>query len=72
MREKLFLFALVLGLAACDNSSKVEIKADSLKQRLDTSLGKLKDSVKTKGERTLETVKEKIEELKNKKDTTNK
>ncbi len=59
---------VVWGLAACANSAKSESKADSLKQELDTSLGKIKDSVKAKGERTLEAVKEKLRSVKVKMD----
>ena len=69
MKKSVWLVMMVLGLTACDNSVKVEVKTDSLKQKLDTSLGKIKDSVKAKGERTLEAVKEKLDSLGNKKDT---
>ena len=69
MKKCVWLVMMVWGLVACDNNVKVEVKTDSLKQELDTSLGKIKDSVKAKGERTLDAVKEKLEGLGNKKDT---
>jgi hypothetical protein len=69
MKRKVWLVMMVLGLAACSNNGKIEIKTDSLKQELDTSLGKIKDSVKAKGERTLDAVKEKLDGLGNKKDS---
>ncbi|WP_121354903.1 hypothetical protein [Flavisolibacter nicotianae] len=69
MKQCVLFSLLVLSLAACDNSAKVESKADSLKQELDTSLGKIKDSVKAKGERTLDAVKAKIDDLRSVKDS---
>ena len=54
MKRWLF-FTVVVGLLACDNNAKVEAQADSL--------GKIKDSVKAKGERTLKDVKDKISDL---------
>lgn len=69
MKKAFWLAGLFLALASCDNSGRVEGKADSLKNELDTSLGKIKDSVKAKGERTLDAVKEKLDELGEKKDT---
>lgn len=69
MKKWLPLLLVVFSLTACDNSAKVEAKADSLKQELDTSLGKIKDSAKAKGERTLDAVKEKLDELRMKKDS---
>jgi len=69
MKQCFLLSLLVLSLAACDNNAKVESKADSLKQELDTSLGKIKDSVKAKGERTLDAVKAKIDDLRSAKDS---
>ena len=69
MKKTIWLAVVVLGLTACDNNGKIEIKTDSLKQELDTSLGKIKDSVKAKGERTLDAVKEKLDDLGKKKDT---
>lgn len=58
------------GLVACNNNGISAKRADSLKQELDTSFEKIKDSVKAKGERTLESVKEKLEDLNNKRDST--
>lgn len=69
MKKSVWLAMMVLGLAACGNSGRVEVKTDSLKLELDTSLGKVKDSVKAKGERTLEAVKAKLDSLGNKKET---
>jgi hypothetical protein len=68
MKRWLVLF-FAFSLVACDNNAKVEAKADSLKQELDTSFGKIKDSVKAKGERTLDAVKGKLDELRTKKDS---
>ena len=69
MKRTVWLVMVVLGFAACDNSGRVEARGDSLKRELDTSLGKIKDSVKAKGERTLDAVKEKLDGLGKKKDT---
>jgi hypothetical protein len=68
MKRWLVLF-FAFSLVACDNNAKVEAKADSLKQELDTSFGKIKDSVKAKGERTLDAVKGKLDDLRTKKDS---
>lgn len=59
-----FLFLVAVGLFSCNNDVRVEIKTDSLKKSLDTSLEKIKDSVKAKGERTLDNVTDKIKSLK--------
>ena len=69
MKRCVLVLLVAVHLLACDNSARVESKADSLKQELDTSLGKIKDSVKAKGERTLDAVKEKIDDLRNRKDS---
>jgi len=69
MKKSGWLLMVMLGLVACNNNAKLEIRTDSLKQELDTTLGKVKDSVKAKGERTLDAVKEKLDALGNKKDT---
>ena len=57
------LAVLIFGLLACDNSVKVEVRTDSLKQKLDTSLEQIKDSAKAKGDRTLEKLKQKVNDL---------
>lgn len=69
MKKCVLVLLVAVSLVACDNSARVESKADSLKQELDTSLGKIKDSVKAKGERTLDAVKEKIDDLRTRKDS---
>ena len=69
MKILVWLVMVVFLLTACNNSGRTDAKGDSLKQELDTSLGKIKDSVKAKGERTLDAVKEKLDGLGNKKDT---
>lgn len=69
MKRCFLLVMMIYGLWACDNSATAERKADSLKQKLDTGLTRLQDSVKAKGERTLDAVKEKLNHLGNKKDT---
>lgn len=69
MKKCVLVLLMAVSLVACDNSARVESKADSLKQELDTSLGKIKDSVKAKGERTLDAVKEKIDDLRTRKDS---
>ena len=62
----------MLGLIGCDNSGKVEIKTDSLRKSLDVDLDKLGDSAKAKGERTLEAIKDKVNDLGNKADSARK
>jgi hypothetical protein len=69
MKRCVLVLLVAVYLLACDNSARVESKADSLRQELDTSLGKVKDSVKAKGERTLDAVKEKIDDLRSRKDS---
>lgn len=62
--KKIVLAAtLVLSLTACDNSGKVEIKADSIAKRLDTTLGKLADSARQKGGRLMDTLEKKLDNL---------
>ena len=56
-------------MAACDNDGKVVSKADSLKESLDTTLDKIGDSARAKGERTLEAIKEKVADLGEKRDS---
>lgn len=63
MKKIVLVGAVVFCLMACDNSAKVETKADSLKEKLDTTLEKLGDSAKAKGERTLKAIKEKVRDI---------
>lgn len=59
--KKIVLAAtLVLSLTACENNGKVEIKADSIAKRLDTTLNKLADSARQKGGRLLDTLEKKL------------
>lgn len=68
--KKMLLGALVLcGAVACSNNGSTETKADSLKLKLDTTLNKLGDSIEAKGQRTMDTLQEKLKELRNRKDT---
>lgn len=68
---KLFIFLMIvtLGFAGCDNGAKIEVNADSLGRKLDTTLGKVKDSVEAKGKRTFDAVKDKINGLRVKRDS---
>lgn len=61
--QKSFFLVLFLGLVSCDNGVTVEVKTDSLKQKLDTGFEKIKDSAKAKGERTLDKLKERVDRL---------
>lgn len=63
MKKIVLVGAVVFWLVACENSAKVELKADSLKENLDTTLEKIGDSAKAKGERTLEAIKEKVRDI---------
>ena len=69
MKHLVVYGVLVIGLAACENSSKPATKADSLRVKLDTTLNKLGDSIEAKGERTLDTLKAKFDAVRNRKDT---
>ena len=58
------MVALVAGLGACDNSSKIEVEIDSATKKIDTAWKKIEssevmDSVKSKGGRLLDSVKSK-------------
>lgn len=63
VKKIVLLATLVLSLTACDNNGKVEIKADSLAKKLDTTLEKLADSAKQKGGRLLDTLEKKFDNL---------
>ena len=58
-----WLGAVLFNLAACGNAARVETKADSLRERLDTMLKRTADSAKQKGEETLEAIREKVEAI---------
>lgn len=84
--KKFLLIVLIAGLAACNDTTKVESGADSLKREIDTLAKKVEnsevvDSIKSKGDRLLDSTKskggrlvnrleEKFRDLKNKKDST--
>ncbi len=72
MKKIVLLGMVVFSLCACDNSGVTAAKADSLKESLDTTLDKIGDSAKAKGERTFEVIKDKVEELGNKADSVRK
>lgn len=63
MKKIILLASLVLSLSACNNSAKVEGKADSLAKRLDTTLEKLADSARQKGGRLIDTLEKKFDNL---------
>ena len=63
MKKIILLASLVLSLSACNNSAKVEGKADSLAKRLDTTLEKLADSARQKGGRLIDTLEKKFDKL---------
>lgn len=69
MKKIVLVGAVVFCLVACENSAKVESKADSLKEKLDTTLEKIGDSAKAKGERTLEAIKEEVRDIGTDKDS---
>ncbi len=69
MKKIVLVGAVVFYLVACENSAKVESKADSLKEKLDTMLEKVGDSAKAKGEQTLEAIKEKVRDIETDKDS---
>ncbi len=69
MKKIVWLGAVVFFLAACANSGKAGPKADTLKESLDTTLKKIGDSAKAKGERTLEAIKEKVREIRTDEDS---
>lgn len=69
MKKIVWLGAVLFGLAACENNSKVETRVDSLQKTLDTLLDRAGDSAKKKGEQTLEAIKEKVEAIGKKEDS---
>lgn len=69
MKKLVLLTMIVFSVVACDNSGKVETKAESLKVKLDTTLEKISDSAEAKGKRTLDVLKRKVQEIRDKKDT---
>lgn len=69
MRFLLICAVLVSGLLACENKAIRTSKADSLKLQLDTTLRQLGDSIEAKGERTMDTLKSKFNDLRNRKNT---
>jgi len=69
MRFLVICAVLVSGLLACENKANRTNKADSIKLQLDTTLHHLGDSIEAKGERTLDTLKAKFNDLRNRKDT---
>jgi hypothetical protein len=71
VKKVVLLAMIVFTLAACDNNGTVVLRADSLKEGLDTTLDKIGDSAKAKGARTFETIKDKLENLGNKADSLN-
>jgi peptidoglycan hydrolase CwlO-like protein len=72
MKKMVLVGIVVLSLAACDNSGNTAAKADSLKDKLDTTLDKIGDSAKAKGGRALEAIKDKVQDLGNKADSVRK
>ena len=66
--KKFLPFVFIAGLAACDDSSKVTIETDSIKNKVDTIVNRIEnsevmDSIKSKGGRILDSVKSKSSEL---------
>ena len=62
--RKFLMVVLIVGLAACDNSSKVEVEVDSAAKKLDTAWKKIEnseiiDSVRSKGGKLLDSVRSK-------------
>ena len=62
--KTVLMILVVAGLAACDNSSKVEINVDSAAKKLDTAWNKIEnaevmDSIRAKGSEIFDSVKSK-------------
>ncbi len=66
MKQLILLAMVTLSFLACDNTGKVRVKADSLAEKLDTSLDKLADSARQKGGRLLDTL---VNKFRNRKDS---
>ena len=66
MKKILFVFFAAVSFAACNNSSTVDEKIDSLDKRKDTLINNVDSSINQK----IDSLKERKEELKDKFDST--
>ena len=68
MKNTGFFIVVTAVLASCNNSSKIEAKADSLSNKIETTAGKVWDSTKAGFKKLKEKVDDKLDKLEDKLD----